>query len=100
MLSDLGTDNWQVDASGKVVPRMIDETVNPWYSGSNVAVGGNPIATINKYLYSQFGGQDVWTSSASSATVGVWVSLYYKEPFFSWKGDAATFCHVRPVFAY
>ena len=100
MLSDLGTDNWQVDASGKVVPRMIDETVNPWYTGSNVAVGGDPIATINNYLYSQFGGQDVWTSSASSATVGVWMSTYFKEPYFSWKGDAATYCHVRPVFAF
>ena len=100
MLSDLGTDNWQVDASGKVVPRMIDETVNPWYSDTHVAVGGNPITTIEKFAPKVFGRQDVWTSSANSATTGVWLSTYFKEPYFSWQGDVAKECYVLPVFAY
>ena len=100
LAKQLGTDNWQVDASGKVVPRMIDETVNPWYSGSNVAVGGNPITTIEKFAPKVFGRQDVWTSSANSATTGVWLSTYFKEPYFSWQGDVAKECYVLPVFAY
>jgi hypothetical protein len=100
MLSDLGTDNWQVDASGKVVPRMIDETVNPWYTDTHVAVGGYPITTIEKFAPKVFGRQDVWTSSANSATTGVWLSTYFKEPYFSWQGDVAKECYVLPVFAY
>ena len=100
MLSDLGTDNWQVDANGKVVPRMIDESASPWYTGTHVAVGGNPIATIEKFAPNLFGRVDVWTSSANSATTGVWMSTYFKEPYFSWQGDVAKECYVLPVFAY